>query len=79
MLLIDSLGTTALWTTRPAEDSVSVALTTTFQSAATLGDVLVIHSKVVKMGRTLAFIQVDITRKADGKPIASGSHTKYMT
>ena len=79
MLAIDSLGTTALWTLRPEPNSVSVALSTSFLSSASVGDVLVVKSRVAKMGRKLAFINVDISRKSDGMAIASGSHTVYFT
>ena len=37
-----------------------------------------IESETLKVGKTLAFLKVDITRKSDGKLVASGSHTKHL-
>ena len=47
-------------------------------SAAKVGEDILIDSKTQKVGRTLAFLTVDITRKSDGKLIASGKHTKHL-
>ena len=78
MTIIDSLGTTALYTLRPGANSVSVSLNTTFTSPAREGDTLSVASKVVKLGRKLVFIHVDITNKADQTLVASGVHVKKI-
>ena len=78
MTIIDSLGTTALYTLRPGANSVSVSLSTTFTSPAREGDTLSVTSKVVKHGRKMVFIHVDIANKADGALVASGTHVKKI-
>ena len=78
MTIIDSLGTTALLTLRPGAKSVSVSLNTSFTAPAREGDTLSVASKVVKLGRKLVFIHVDITNKADGTLVASGVHVKKI-
>ena len=47
--------------------------------SAKIGDEIVIDAKTVKLGKSLAFLSVEITNKKDGKIIATGSHTKYIS
>ncbi len=47
-------------------------------SSAKVGDEIVIDSSTLKMGRTLAFLSVDIRNKATGDLIAQGKHTKHI-
>ncbi|CAM0140692.1 hypothetical protein VKS41_007950 [Umbelopsis sp. WA50703] len=56
---------------------VSTDLNITFVSGAKLGQVLDVDAKCVKLGRTLAFTEVDIS--TDGKIVCQGRHTKFVT
>jgi len=47
--------------------------------AAKLGDEIIIDAKTVKLGKSLAFLSVEIRNKSDGKVIATGTHTKYLS
>ncbi|KAG7157959.1 Acyl-coenzyme A thioesterase 13-like [Homarus americanus] len=49
-----------------------------YLSAAKTGDEILINAEALKVGRTLAFLNVDITNKDSGAPVARGSHTKYI-
>ena len=43
------------------------------------GDTISIVAECVKVGKTMAFVNVDILNKSDGnKIVAQGRHTKYL-
>jgi len=42
------------------------------------GDELLIDARTVKLGKSLAFLSVDIRNKDDNKMIATGTHTKHV-
>ena len=46
--------------------------------AAKIGEEIVIDSSASKVGKSLAFLTVDIKRKEDGAIIAQGRHTKFV-
>ena len=46
-----------------------------FLSAAKLGDIVVAEGHLLKLGRSLAFTQVNILH-TDGRMVATGRHTK---
>lgn len=43
-----------------------------------MGEDIVIDAKMLKRGKRLAFLTVDITNKLDGTLLAQGKHTKYV-
>lgn len=46
--------------------------------AAKLGQDIVIDAQALKVGKTLAFLTVDVKLKDCGSLIAQGRHTKYV-
>ena len=42
-----------------------------------VGEEIVIESSLLKQGKSLAFLTVDIKRKEDDKLVATGRHTKH--
>eukprot|EP00299_Pterocystis_sp_00344_P002782 c13137_g1_i1.p1 GENE.c13137_g1_i1~~c13137_g1_i1.p1 ORF type:complete len:168 (-),score=33.24 c13137_g1_i1:26-502(-) len=76
--LIDVVGTMAILSKDHTRAGVSIELNCSFAAAARPGDELVARGKLLKMGKTMAFTQVDITRKSDGVLIATGRHTKVL-
>ncbi|XP_064087724.1 acyl-coenzyme A thioesterase 13-like [Macrobrachium nipponense] len=76
--LVDVISTMALMTTERAVPGVSVDLNVSYISAAKEGETIVISADTLKVGRTLAFLNVDITTKESSKLIAKGSHTKFI-
>ncbi|XP_042241895.1 acyl-coenzyme A thioesterase 13-like [Homarus americanus] len=76
--LVDIVSTMALMTTKQAVPGVSVDINVSYLSAAKTGDEILINAEALKVGRTLAFLNVDITNKDSGAPVARGSHTKYI-
>ena len=49
-----------------------------YLKAGKIGDEIVIEASTSKVGKTLAFLTVDIRNKATGDLIAQGTHTKYL-
>lgn len=43
-----------------------------------VGETVVIESKPLKIGRSLAYFSVDITNKKTGDLLATGRHTKHV-
>ena len=73
--LIDNTSTYALLTLTDSR-SASVDLNVTFLGPAKEGDVVRIEASTLKVGRTLAYLTVDI-RKGN-KLLVTGRHTKYL-
>ncbi|XP_023931962.1 acyl-coenzyme A thioesterase 13 isoform X2 [Lingula anatina] len=76
--LVDSVSTVALMTTGPGLPGVSVDMNVTFMKSAKIGDDVIIDASTLKVGKTLAFLNVDLKLKKDGSLIAQGRHTKYL-
>ena len=49
-----------------------------FMRAAKVGDEILIDARTQKLGKSLAFLTVDIKNRDDSKLIATGTHTKHM-
>ncbi len=43
-----------------------------------VGEDIVIAADILRQGRSLAFLKVDVTRKKDGALLAVGRHTKHI-
>ena len=76
--LVDFVSTCALGTCENPRFGVSVDLNVSYTAAAAVGDTLTITSEVLKVGKTLGFAAVDI-KNQDGKLIATGRHTKFLS
>jgi acyl-coenzyme A thioesterase 13 len=77
--LIDVAGTIAIMTAdREARAGVSTDLNTTFFAPAPGGSTVVAEAAVLKIGKTLAFVTVDVRRAADGVLVAQGRMTKFQ-
>ena len=74
--LVDIVGTLALLTKDPTRAGVSVEISTSYASAAKVGDEITIHGKVFKYGRRLGFTQVELVNTKTNAVVASGRHTK---
>ncbi|HJZ86430.1 MAG TPA: PaaI family thioesterase [Polyangia bacterium] len=75
--LIDSAGTIAIMATHAeAAPGVTTDLNVSYLAPTRAGKV-VAEARAVKVGRTLAFAEVEV-RRADGVVVAVGRITKYM-
>lgn len=79
--LTDWAGGLAIASTGLDKTGVSTDIHTTYISTAVEGDVLEVEGNASKVGRTLAFTTVKISKIGeDGQrhPICNGTHTKYV-
>ncbi|RWS14032.1 acyl-coenzyme A thioesterase 13-like isoform X2 [Dinothrombium tinctorium] len=81
--LVDQISTLALTTVDESGDEnmqrgVSVDMSISFLRPAKIGETIEVTANILKKGRTLAFLDVNICDKNSGKLIAKGNHTKYL-
>jgi len=77
--LIDHAGTVAIFSSdRQGRPGVTTDLTVTYLAPAPHGTTVVADALVLKNGKTLAFVTVDVRRKGDGVLVAQGRMTKYQ-
>jgi acyl-coenzyme A thioesterase 13 len=78
--LVDVVGTLAIMTAdRDHRPGVSTDLNVSWLSPAPGGSTVLVEATVLKSGRTLAFVQVDIRRENDGVMVAQGRMTKFLS
>ena len=73
--LVDVVGTMAVLSKDPTKPGVSVELNVSFISAAKIGTNVTIEGRLLKLGRKLAYTQVDVFGE-NGQLVATGRHTK---
>lgn len=77
--LVDVVGTLAIMSAdRDQRPGVSTDLNVSWCSPAPGGATVLVEATVLKSGRTLAFVQVDLRRENDGVLVAQGRMTKFM-
>lgn len=78
--LTDWAGGLAIASTGLQKTGVSTDIHTTYISTAKEGDILEIEGRTSKVGRTLAFTNVEIRKitKEGNAIVAMGTHTKYV-
>ncbi|WP_224247963.1 PaaI family thioesterase [Hyalangium gracile] len=78
--LVDVVGTLAIMSAdRDMRPGVSTDLNVSWFSPAPGGSNVIVEAAVLKSGRTLAFVQVDLRRENDGVLVAQGRMTKFLT
>ncbi|XP_064607038.1 acyl-coenzyme A thioesterase 13-like [Liolophura sinensis] len=75
--LVDAVSTWGM-EAHTSNPGISVELNITYVKGAKVGETVVIESKPLKIGRTLAYFSVDITNKKTGDLLATGRHTKHV-
>jgi acyl-coenzyme A thioesterase 13 len=77
--LVDMAGTLAIMTAdRDGRAGVSSDLNISWLSPAPRDSVVIAEGTVLKTGRTLAFVQVDLRLEGDGVLVAQGRMTKFL-
>ena len=75
--LVDHAGTLAIITAdRHGRSGVTTDLNASYFAPAPGGATVVAEATVLKIGKTLAFVSVDVRRKDDGVLVAQGRMTK---
>ena len=79
-LLVDNISTLALTSAdgQPFSYGVSVNMDLSYLKAAKLGEEILIEANVLKKGRTLAFLEVELRKRSTNELLVKGSHTKYI-
>ena len=79
-LLVDNISTLALTLPdgQPFSYGVSVNMDLSYLKAAKLGEEILIEANVLKRGRTLAFLEVELRNRSTNELLVKGSHTKYI-
>lgn len=49
-----------------------------YLKGANEGEEVIVDAKTVKIGKKLAFLDVELKKKATGELIATGNHVKYV-
>ncbi|XP_035216054.1 acyl-coenzyme A thioesterase 13-like [Stegodyphus dumicola] len=75
--LVDAVSTMALFS-KIERPGVSIEMSVSFIRPANIGDELFIEGKILKVGKNLAFLTVDVKNKITGQIIAQGKHTKFV-
>jgi acyl-coenzyme A thioesterase 13 len=77
--LIDHAGTCAILSAdREGRPGVTTDLNVTYFAPGPGGATVIAEATVLKAGKTLAFVTVDVRRKADGVLCAQGRMTKFQ-
>ncbi|XP_061927182.1 acyl-coenzyme A thioesterase 13 [Apis cerana] len=77
--LIDAVSTYALIThEKNSKPGVSLNLNITFMKPALSGELITINARTIRVGKTVAFISVDITKNAGKDIIVNGTHIKFI-
>jgi acyl-coenzyme A thioesterase 13 len=78
--LVDVVGTLAIMSAdREHRPGVSTDLNVSWFAPALSGSSVLVEASVLKSGRTLAFVQVDVRREGDGVLVAQGRMTKFLS
>ncbi len=77
--LVDDAGTLAIMTAdREGRPGVTTDLNVSYFSAGRAGETIIVEAEVLKTGRTMSYVSVDLRREADGVRIAQGRMTKFL-
>lgn len=77
--IVDHVGTIAIVTAdRQGRPGVTTDLNVSYFAPAPAGATVVADALVLKIGKTLAFVTVDVRRKLDGVLLAQGRMTKFQ-
>ncbi|CAG8513949.1 4875_t:CDS:2 [Paraglomus occultum] len=76
--IVDLGGSLAIASKGLFATGVSTDLNVTFVNSAKQGDVLLMEASCVKLGKTLAFTEINLRNKESGNLIAQGRHTKFV-
>jgi len=77
--LVDDAGTIAIMTAdKDGRPGVTTDLNVTYLAAGKAGEAVLVVAEVLKSGRTMAYVSVDLRNEQTGKLLAQGRMTKFL-
>ncbi|OAY34144.1 acyl-coenzyme A thioesterase 13 [Manihot esculenta] len=76
--LVDLLGSAVIYTVGAQFTGVSVEINVSYLDAAYVDEEIEIESRVLRVGKAVGVVSVELRKKKSGKIIAQGRHTKYL-
>ncbi|KAK9735610.1 hypothetical protein RND81_04G215500 [Saponaria officinalis] len=76
--LVDLVGSAVIYTVGAPSTGVSVEINVSYLDAAQLNEEIEIEGKALRIGKSIGVVSVELRKKANGKIIAQGRHTKYL-
>jgi acyl-coenzyme A thioesterase 13 len=77
--LVDVVGTFAIVTAdKDGRPGVSTDLNVSYCGPAIPDEAIVVEARVLRAGKSFAFVSVEVTREGDGKLVAQGRMTKFL-
>ena len=78
--LVDDAGTIAIMTAdENSRPGVTTDLNVSYFAAGRAGETVLATAEVLKVGRTMAYVSVDLRRESDGVRIAQGRMSKFLS
>ncbi|XP_042444648.1 acyl-coenzyme A thioesterase 13-like [Zingiber officinale] len=76
--LVDLIGSAAFYTAGAKTRGTPLEIGVSYLDAAFANDEIVIEAKVLRAGRTVGVVTVELRQKKTGKIIANARYTKYL-
>ncbi|WCJ30601.1 Acyl-coenzyme A thioesterase 13 [Euphorbia peplus] len=76
--LVDLVGSAVIFTVGAPQTGVSVEINVSYLDAAYANEEIEIEAKVLRVGKAVGVVSVELRKKKTGKIIAQGRHTKYL-
>lgn len=76
--LVDLVGSAVIYTVGAPFTGVSVEINISYLDAAYADEEIEIEAKVLRVGKAVGVVSVELRKKKTGKIIAQGRHTKYL-
>ncbi|KAJ7001014.1 acyl-coenzyme A thioesterase 13 [Populus alba x Populus x berolinensis] len=76
--LVDLVGSAAIFTVGAPATGVSVEINVSYLDAAFADEEIEIEARVLRVGKAVGVVSVELKKKRTGKIIAQGRHTKYL-
>ncbi|KAF3780680.1 Acyl-coenzyme A thioesterase 13 [Nymphaea thermarum] len=76
--LVDIIGSAVILTTGVLTTGVTLEISVSYLDSAYLNEEIEIEAKVLRIGKAIAVVNVELRKKGNGKIVATGRHTKYL-
>eukprot|EP00262_Sarcandra_glabra_P009260 TRINITY_DN2336_c0_g2_i1.p1 TRINITY_DN2336_c0_g2~~TRINITY_DN2336_c0_g2_i1.p1 ORF type:complete len:192 (-),score=43.28 TRINITY_DN2336_c0_g2_i1:248-739(-) len=76
--LVDVIGSAAILALGAPTSGVSLEISISYLDSAFLDEEIEIEAKVLRVGKAIGVVIVELRKKKTGKVVAHGRHTKYL-